>query len=132
MALVPGVRRQSIRVALAATGVVAVVYLAVGISVIAYVTRDLTAQIDSRLTASFGRLPPDGRAHDSPFDPGRDPGRPFGAPLLVWTMAGRRGPLKIANSSKTWAPGQLAVERAPTRRPRNCSMLICSDGSSRW
>jgi signal transduction histidine kinase len=83
---VPGVRRQSIRVALAATGVVAVAYLAIGISVVAFVTRDLTAQIDSRLTASFGRLPPDGRAHDSPFDPGRDPGRPFGAPLLVWTI----------------------------------------------
>jgi two-component system, OmpR family, sensor histidine kinase CiaH len=87
LADVPGVRRQSIRVALAATGVVAAVYLVIGISVIAYVTRDLTGQIDSRLTASFGRLPPDGgRPPESPFDPGRDPGRPFGAPLLVWTV----------------------------------------------
>jgi len=111
MALVPGVRRQSIRVALAATGVVAVVYLAVGISVIAYVTRDLTAQIDSRLTASFGRLPPDGRAHDSPFDPGRDPGRPFGAPLLVWTV--ESSGLILASASTPELPTQLATVTGP-------------------
>ncbi len=106
MSHVPGVRRQSIRVALAATGVVAVVYLAVGVSVVAYVTRDLTAQIDNRLTASFGRLPPDGRHPDSPFDPGRDPGRPFGAPLLVWTI--EPGGLVLASASTPDLPAKLA------------------------
>ena len=61
LAHVPAVRRQSIRVALVATGVVALVYLVIGLAVIAYVTRDLTDQIDQRLAASFSRLPPDGR-----------------------------------------------------------------------
>ena len=42
MAHVPAVRRQSIRVALVATGVVAVVYLAVAIVVVAFTTRTLT------------------------------------------------------------------------------------------
>jgi signal transduction histidine kinase len=86
MAHMPAVRRQSIRVALAATGVVAVVYLAIGVAVFAYLTRDLTGQIDQRLAASFNRLQPDGREPDTPFDPGGDPDRPFGAPLLVWTV----------------------------------------------
>ncbi len=86
MAHVPAVRRQSIRVALAATGVVALVYLTIGVAVIAYVTRDLTDQIDQRLVASFSRLPPEGRRPDGPYDPGGDPDRPFGAPLLVWTV----------------------------------------------
>ena len=98
MAHVPGVRRQSIRVALAATGVVAVVYLVIGVSVVAYVTRELTIQIDNRLTASFDRLPPEGRQTGSPYDPGQDPGRPFGAPLLVWTIESSGGILVAAST----------------------------------
>ena len=105
MAHVPAVRRQSIRVALAATGVVAIVYLMIGVAVFAYVTRDLTNQIDQRLVASFGRLPPDGREPDSPFDPGGDPDRPFGAPLLVWTV----------ETERLRARGR--VDAGPARRP---------------
>jgi signal transduction histidine kinase len=86
MAHVPAVRRQSIRVALAATGVVALAYLVVSAAVVTFATRDLTDQIDQRLTQSFGRLPPSGAPPDGPVDPGRDPGRPFGAPFLVWTI----------------------------------------------
>ena len=105
MAHVPGVRRESIRVALAATGIVAVVYLVIGVSVVAYVTRELTIQIDNRLIASFERLPPEGRPPDSPFDPGRDPGRPFGAPLLVWTIG--PGGVVLAASSTPELPAAL-------------------------
>ena len=38
---------------------------------------------------SFTRLPPSGGgpAGGGPFDPGHDPGRPFGAPFLAWTIA---------------------------------------------
>ena len=35
---------------------------------------------------------------DSPFDPGGDPGRPFGAPLLVWTVEGDGAVLAIAST----------------------------------
>jgi two-component system, OmpR family, sensor histidine kinase CiaH len=87
MAHVPAVRRQSIRVALAATGVVAVVYLVVAAAVVAFTTRDLTAQIDARLTQSFDRIPHDGQPQDPPSGPGRDPGRPYGAPFLMWFVA---------------------------------------------
>ena len=51
MTHVPAVRRQSIRVALAATAVVAVVYVAIAAGVVAFATRDLTSQIDQRLDA---------------------------------------------------------------------------------
>jgi two-component system sensor histidine kinase CiaH len=99
MAHVPAVRRQSIRVALAATGVVAVVYIAIAAGVVAFATRNLTSQIDDRLVQAFGRVPPSGNpcgsssiagniGPDGPnFDPSRDPGRPFGAPVLTWTVA---------------------------------------------
>jgi signal transduction histidine kinase len=90
VAHLPVVRRRSIRVALAATGIVAVAYVAVAAGVVAFTTRQLTAQIDARLTASFARLPVDGGDGDPPpgghYDPGGDPDRPFGAPLLAWTI----------------------------------------------
>ncbi len=111
MAHVPAVRRQAIRVALAATGVVALVYVVIGVAVIAYVTRDLTDQIDQRLIASFNRLPPDGRQPDSPFDPGGDPSRPFGAPLLVWTVEGDGSVLAVASTPDL--PADLATITGP-------------------
>jgi two-component system sensor histidine kinase CiaH len=87
MAHVPAVRRQSIRVALAATGVVAVAYLAISAAVVLFATSTLTGQIDGRLTQSFTRLPPGGGpSGGGPADPGRDPGRPFDAPFLAWTI----------------------------------------------
>jgi signal transduction histidine kinase len=90
VAHLPVVRRRSIRVALAATGIVAVAYLAVAAGLVAFTTRQLTAQIDARLTASFARLPADGGDGDPPpgghYDPGGDPDRPFGVPLLAWTI----------------------------------------------
>jgi two-component system sensor histidine kinase CiaH len=86
MAHVPAVRRESIRVALAATGFVALAYLLVSVTVVLFVTANLTAQVDQRLVESFQRLPLDGLNRDQPPDPGRDPGRPFGAPFLVWTV----------------------------------------------
>jgi len=102
MAHVTAVRRQSIRVALAATGVVAVVYLAIAAGVVAFATVSLTSQIDQRMTQTFSRVPPNGEfpcgstgtgfpggtgGNGSTTDPGRDPGRPFGAPILTWTVA---------------------------------------------
>ncbi len=84
---VPGVGRQVIRVALSATGVVALMYLIVAAGVIAFTTINLTADVDRRITGTIGRLPPQGgREPDSPFDPGRDPSRPFAQLNLTWTV----------------------------------------------
>jgi signal transduction histidine kinase len=87
---VPAVRRQSIRVALAATLVVGLGYLVVAAGVVGFATGDLTGQGDQRLTQSFDRIPIDGGGQGGhgggPIDLGRDPGRPFGAPLLSWTI----------------------------------------------
>jgi len=81
----PSVRSTSIRVALAATGVVALVYLAVSIAVAMIVTRNLTEQIDQRITSAFVRLPhggpPPGGVYDAP-----PPDRLGGAPLLLWEV----------------------------------------------
>jgi signal transduction histidine kinase len=89
MSAVPGVRRQSIRVALSATLVVAVVYAVIAAGVIAFTTTTLTANIDNRLTEAFARMPPDGFPQQPPQTgesegPGRDPGRPYGLRFQVW------------------------------------------------
>jgi two-component system sensor histidine kinase CiaH len=85
MTQAPGVRAQSIRVALAATAVVAVAYAIISTAVIAFATIDLTNQIDGRLLGTFDRLPPSGSA--PPPDIGNQPGRPFGPQVFVWTIA---------------------------------------------
>ena len=97
MAHVSVVRRQSIRVALAATGVVAVVYLAIAVGLVAFATVSLTSQIDQRLTQAVSRLPitgqfpnggtPGGSGGSGGINPGRDPNRPFQAPVSIWTVA---------------------------------------------
>ena len=81
------VRTQSIRVALAATLVVGVLYAVIAGAVIVFATVDLTNEVDQRLVGSFGRLSPgQQRPPDSGFNPGGDPGRPFGPPFLAWTI----------------------------------------------
>jgi len=81
------VRGQSIRVALAAAGVVAVVYLAISIAVVVIVTGNLTRQVDDRLTsflsnASVASSPPPDEFHPSDGDD-----RAFGPPMLTWRVA---------------------------------------------
>lgn len=79
-----GVRRRATRVALGATLIVAVVYLAVSVSVVVVVTRNLTAQVDQRLAEALERVP-SGHEIDEPFE--RPPGdRPFGPPTLIWAV----------------------------------------------
>ncbi len=120
MAHVPAVRRRSIRVALAATGVVAVAYLAIAVGVVAFATRDLTSQIDQRLTQTFNRLPPDGQFPTSPggdgstgsFDPGRDPSRPFELQVFVWTVAAD-GTVTPTNTRTPTLPDELKAVVGP-------------------
>lgn len=121
MTHVPAVRRQSIRVALAATGVVAIAYLVIAVAVVMIARSDLTSQGDQRLMSTFDRVPPDldlsgtgpGDGHGDPsVDPGRDPGRPYGVPLLVWVVAGD-GAVTAATGTPD-LPAELAGVVGPT------------------
>ena len=86
-AALPSARLISIRVALAATAVVAVVYMAVAVAVVLIVQRNLTDQIDQRLTSSFVRLPHDGPTNGGPYE-APPPDRLGGAPLILWEVHG--------------------------------------------
>jgi two-component system, OmpR family, sensor histidine kinase CiaH len=79
------VRGLSIRVALAATGVVAVAYLVIAAAVVFLVTQNLTAQIDDRLTRSLSHVPHEPFPGGGGFEPPPSD-RPFGPTTLVWTI----------------------------------------------
>ena len=81
----PSVRRTSIRVALAATAVVGLVYLAVAVAVVLIVQRNLTDQIDQRITSSFGRLGHDGPPPGGQYEP-PTPDRFAGQPFVQWQI----------------------------------------------
>ena len=82
----PSVRGTSIRVALAATAVVAIVYLAVAVAVVLIVQRTLTDQIDARITSSFGRIPgDDGHGGPGGYEP-PPPDRFGGQPIILWRV----------------------------------------------
>jgi signal transduction histidine kinase len=81
----PSVRKTSIRVALAATAVVAIAYLAVAIGVVLLVQRNQTEQIDQRITSAFVRIPHDGPPPGGIYD-APPPDRLGGAPLLLWEV----------------------------------------------
>jgi signal transduction histidine kinase len=86
------VRRQSVRVALTTTAIVAIVYLVVSVAVVAIVDRNLTAQIDGQLADALRR------SLSQPFPSGGgggggggyyappDSSRPGGLPFLTWTV----------------------------------------------
>jgi len=81
----PAVRRQSIMVALAATVVVGLAYLVVSLAVVSVVTRNLTGQVDERLSQALTHVPEEPPSSGEP--PKRPPGdRPFGPPTLIWTV----------------------------------------------
>jgi signal transduction histidine kinase len=83
----PSVRGTSVRVALAATALVAIAYFAVALAVVLIVQRNLTDQVDQRITSSFVRLPheapPDGGQYEAP-----PPERLGGAPVILWEIDG--------------------------------------------
>ncbi|MFN2568211.1 MAG: sensor histidine kinase [Candidatus Dormibacteria bacterium] len=80
------VHTVSTRVALATTAIVACVYAVIAIVVVVIATRNLTADVDGRLTSALSRVGRDQvRAPGEGFVP--PPGGPrFGPPLLVWTV----------------------------------------------
>ena len=81
----PSVRRASIRVALAATAVVALAYFIVAVAVVLIVQRNLADQIDQRIAQSFVRLPHDTPTGGGPFE-APPPERFGGAPVILWEV----------------------------------------------
>ena len=82
------VRRASVRVALAATGAVALVYLVIALSVLLIVTSNLTRQVDDRLMSALAAMNQpnggDGGANGGPPEGPHD--RPLGPPVLIWLV----------------------------------------------
>jgi two-component system, OmpR family, sensor histidine kinase CiaH len=79
------VRRSSIRVALAATGLVAAAYLIVAVAVLAIFTQSQVQQIDAQLTNQLATITPDRHDSDEPYEAPR-PIRPGGLPFALWRI----------------------------------------------
>jgi signal transduction histidine kinase len=121
------VRTRSIRVALAATLVVGIVYAAIAGAVVLFATRDLTAMIDQRLASALERVPPDGFGGGFPSNdggprPDRDPGRPYGAPFLLWVIrddgtvvAPTGNPALPAGLESVTGPADAVIDGTPMR-----------------
>ena len=113
----PSVHTVSIRVALMATAVVGVVYLAIAGGVIAITTQNLTSQIDSRLSDTLSHITrepgPPGGTNPSPGDGGfRPPDRgPFTAPYIVWTI-GQNGTVYSSDATAV-LPAQYYTATSP-------------------
>ena len=116
------VRAASVRVALAATGLVAAGYLLIAIAVVFLATRDLTAQIDARLAESVSRAinapaPPSGQGFQPP-----SVGPRFGPQLLVW---------RITASGTVEATDQTAVLPVQYRDITDPTTIALGDTSVR-
>jgi signal transduction histidine kinase len=95
----PSVRTLSIRVALAAAGIVGVAYLLIATIVAVAVTNTMTSDLDHRLTDVLHQVSPQGGPPAGPFG-GFDPGHvdPRGLPVLAWRVdtAGTATPMGLA------------------------------------
>jgi signal transduction histidine kinase len=109
-AALPTVRRTSIRVALAATAVVAIAYFAVAVAVVLIAQRNLTDQIDQRIAGSFSRVPHDGGPGDGTYE-APPPDRFGGAPVILWSVE-KDGTIRTAPSNPA-LPAQFAAVSGP-------------------
>jgi signal transduction histidine kinase len=80
------VRAAAARVALATTGIVAIVYVLIAGVVTLIVTRNLTSEIDARLASSLTRIANAPQRLPTSFRPAPGEAPRFGAPLLVWSV----------------------------------------------
>ena len=95
------VRAESMRVALIATAIVAVVYVAISAVVLLLAERNQVSDVDARLSSALARFSNEPfRLSRPPSQVGELPGAPrFGAPLLLWTV----GPNGMVSSPNTTA-----------------------------
>ncbi len=106
------VRGSSVRVALGATGIVALFYLAVAAVVFLAVTNVLTSQLDSRLLDTLHRITDPGRPQPGGGFEAPPPDRPYGPTTLVWTIQAN-GTI-LSNTSGAELPPAAARATAPT------------------
>jgi signal transduction histidine kinase len=92
----------SIRVALAASAVVAIAYVAIAIFVAVVVSNNLIAEIDGQLNQALAPVPVQPGAGD-PFGQAQTPDRPFGPPVLMWRIAAG-GSIQSQNTSNVELP----------------------------
>ena len=102
------VRRASIRVALAASGAVAVVYLAIAAAVLLIVTSNLTAKTDADLAGILGHIADEASRPGGPGGPGGGGG---------FELPSERGPLDPNTVIRTAPPPRTTASwtcRSPT------------------
>jgi signal transduction histidine kinase len=116
------VRRASIRVALAATIVVAVAYFAVAVAVVLLVQRNLTQQIDERITSSFIRLPHGAPSNGGPYE-APPPEQLGGAPLILWEVHSD-GRIETATSNAILPAAYSKVTQPTTATIGNVDMRL--------
>jgi signal transduction histidine kinase len=79
------VRSSAQRVALAATGIVAALYLLIAVAVVLIVTHNLTSNVDTTLSSWLTSMAKQ-RGGPTRGNPGGPPGPRFDAPVLWWTF----------------------------------------------
>ena len=98
----PSVAMLTIRVALAASTVVAVAYLVIAVVVAVAVSNNLIAEIDGQLNQALAPVPVQPGA-GQPFGQAGTPDRPFGPPVLMWRI-GLGGSIQSLNTSNVELP----------------------------
>ena len=126
-AALPSVRRTSIRVALAASAAVALAYLVVAVAVVVIVDRNLTNQIDSRITSSFVRVPHDRPHGGGPYE-APPPEQLGGAPLILWEVHSD-GRVETATSDATLPAAYASVSQPTTATIGGVEMRIAGQRS---
>lgn len=124
------VRGQSIRVALGAAAVVAILYLTISVAAVLIVTGNLTRQVDDRLTGFLSNAAADGSIGRGGDQPGSDdvrPGsddRPFEAPILTWRIGSDGSATYIGPSNyKVDLPASYRAISSPQSVTINGTML---------
>ena len=76
----------AIRVAMAASAIVGVAYVVIAVVVLIFVTNNLTAEIDNRLSQALAPVPAK-PGSDQPFGQAGPSDHPFGVPVLMWRIS---------------------------------------------
>jgi signal transduction histidine kinase len=76
----------TVRVAMAASAIVGIAYLAIAVVVVVFAVNNLTANVDDRLSRALTPVPVTA-GPDLPFGPAGSPDRPFGPPVLMWRIS---------------------------------------------
>lgn len=120
----PSVRVLSIRVALAAAGIVGAAYLVIASVVVVVATNNMNADLDRRLTGVLRQVGDFGNRPDGPltgFDPGRQD--PRGLPVLAWHVDAAGTPASLGltplalppDAANVTAPVTVTIDGASYR-----------------